>query len=74
MYVIGRDWCGPCQSLKTDVFNSEAFEFKSENLVLLEIDMPRRSDSITPEKKAKNIILITKHNPNGGYLNIVHLI
>ncbi|WAC02695.1 thioredoxin family protein [Lacinutrix neustonica] len=73
MYFTGSDWCGPCKSLKTDFFNSDAFIVKSENFVLLEIDMPRRSDIITPEQKAKNIILIKKYNPNGGYPNIVAL-
>ena len=46
--------------LKTDFFNSEAFELKSKNFVLLMVDMPRRLDIITEEQRNKNKKVIKK--------------
>ncbi|AUC81193.1 thioredoxin family protein [Lacinutrix sp. Bg11-31] len=73
IYFTGSDWCGPCKMLKKDFFNTEAFEAKAENFVLLMIDMPRRLDIITPEQKKKNKVLVKKYNQKGGYPNLVAL-
>lgn len=73
IYFTGSDWCGPCKSLKKDFFNTEAFEEKSKNFVLLMVDMPRRIDIITPEQKEKNKEIVKKYNKSGGYPNIVAL-
>lgn len=73
MYFTGSDWCGPCKMLKTDFFNTESFEKKAENFILLKVDMPRRLDIITPEQKKKNKILVKKYNKKGGYPNLVVL-
>jgi len=70
---LGSDWCGPCKALKKDFFNTEAFEKKAENFVLLMIDMPRRLDVITPEQKKKNTKVVAKYNQSGGYPNLVAL-
>lgn len=38
----GSDWCPPCQALKRDVLDTEAFvSFANENLHLVELDFPR---------------------------------
>jgi thioredoxin-related protein len=46
----GSDWCGWCKRLKAEVFSKPEFQdYASKNLVLLEIDFPRRkpqSDAI----------------------------
>ena len=73
MYFTGSDWCGPCKMLKKDFFNTVAFEEKSENFILLMVDMPRRLDIITPNQKKKNKALVKKYNQKGGYPNIVAL-
>ncbi len=73
IYFTGSDWCSPCKMLKEDFFNTEAFETKAENFVLLMVDMPRRIDIITPEQKKKNKILVKKYNKKGGYPNLVVL-
>ena len=39
----GSDWCGWCKKLSASVFNKPAFkEWAAENVVLLELDYPRR--------------------------------
>ena len=39
----GSDWCGFCIKLKKDVFDTEEFKkFAEKNLVLVEVDFPRR--------------------------------
>lgn len=40
----GTDWCPPCKRLKRDVFEKDGFdEWAKENVVLLELDFPRRT-------------------------------
>lgn len=73
IYFTGSDWCGPCKSLKKDFFNTDAFEKKSKNFVLLMIDMPRRLDIITAEQKKKNKVIVSKYNTKGSYPNLVAL-
>ncbi len=73
VYFTGSDWCAPCKMLKKDFFNSESFIDKSENFVLLMVDMPRRSDIISSEQKKKNEAVVSKFNSSGGYPNLVAL-
>ena len=73
MFFTGSDWCTPCKSLKHDFFNTENFEKKAEDFVLLMVDIPRRTDVITKEQRTKNEALVAKYNKNGGYPNIVVL-
>ena len=53
----GSDWCGWCVRLKNEVFNKETFKlWADENVVLLELDYPRRKQ--LPEAlKAQNTSL-----------------
>ena len=40
----GSDWCGWCKKLKREVFDTNEFKsWAQENVVLLELDYPRRS-------------------------------
>lgn len=40
----GSDWCPPCIQIKRDILTTERFKaYASENLVLLELDFPRRT-------------------------------
>jgi protein disulfide-isomerase len=39
----GSDWCGPCISLRKQVFSSPAFRaYADKNLVIVEVDYPRQ--------------------------------
>ena len=73
VYFTGSDWCSPCKMLKKDFFNTPKFEEKANEMVLLMVDMPRRSDIITPEQKEKNLNLVHTYNSSGGYPNLVAL-
>jgi thioredoxin-related protein len=48
----GSDWCGPCIQMKKVVFSKEAFlNYAQTNLILVEIDYPRRK--ALPEEVTK---------------------
>lgn len=50
----GSDWCGWCIRLEKEVFKKEAFqEYAAENLVLVEIDFPKKKEQ-SAELKAQN--------------------
>ena len=50
----GSDWCPPCIALKKNVFDSKEFKaYAKDNLVLVELDFPRRK-KIEAEQKAYN--------------------
>lgn len=69
----GSDWCAPCKMLKEDFFDSDEFEIKSKQFVLLMIDIPRRTDIITEEQRKKNFEVVRKYNKEGSYPNLVAL-
>ena len=69
----GSDWCAPCKMLKEDFFDSDEFETKSKQFVLLMIDIPRRTDIITEEQRKKNFEVVRKYNKEGSYPNLVAL-
>lgn len=48
----GSDWCGWCIKLDKEVFSQPKFkEYASKNLVLLELDFPRRKELPENERK-----------------------
>ncbi|MCH1478771.1 thioredoxin family protein [Crocinitomicaceae bacterium] len=54
MFFTGSDWCGWCIRLQKEVFFQEDFKkWASENVVLLELDFPRRK-ALSPELKEQN--------------------
>ena len=54
MDFTGSDWCGWCIMLDKEVFSKPEFkEYASKNLVLLELDFPRRK-KMSPEITAQN--------------------
>ncbi|GAB5400036.1 MAG: hypothetical protein Aureis2KO_16210 [Aureisphaera sp.] len=67
IYFTGSDWCTPCKALKTDFFATEAFAERSNNMVLVMIDYPRRMDIITEEQRAYNKTIMAKYNKNGSF-------
>src|SRR4029077_18285699 len=48
----GSDWCGWCIKLDKDIFSQPQFKnYAHDNLVLVELDFPRRKSQPTDEKK-----------------------
>lgn len=65
LYFTGSDWCGPCKVLDKELFHTEKFkELSDKNLVLLEVDIPRRHDLLSPDKISENLYLKEKYKVN----------
>ncbi len=61
----GSDWCGWCIKLKKEVFETPEFEaYAAKNLVLVELDFPRKKE-ISAELKATNKALAAKYGVEG---------
>lgn len=67
MVFSGSDWCAPCIRLKKTLFSSEDFlKMAAEELVLLELDFPRKSKNTLLEDRQKhNKELAAKYNQRG---------
>ncbi len=51
----GSDWCGWCMKLRAEVFTQPEFEdYANKNLVLVEIDFPKRKPLPAAQKKANS--------------------
>ena len=51
----GSDWCGWCFRLKEEVFSKSAFKnYASNNLILLELDFPRKKSQLSNIKQQNN--------------------
>ena len=65
MDFTGSDWCGWCIMLDKEVFSKPEFkEYASKNLVLLELDFPRKKQ-MPPEITAQNERLLMKYGIQG---------
>ena len=65
MDFTGSDWCGFCIKLDKEVFATKEFaEYAAKNLVLVQLDFPRRKELAADLKKA-NAALQSKYNVNG---------
>jgi len=68
----GSDWCGWCIKLNKEVFSTPEFsEYANKNLVLVEVDFPRKKEQ-TPEQKKANAALQEKYKIQ-GYPTIIVL-
>jgi len=68
----GSDWCGWCIKLKNEVFDKKEFkEYADKNLVLVEVDFPRKKEQSAEQKKA-NRELAQKYGIR-GYPTIIVL-
>lgn len=62
IYFTGSDWCGPCKILDDQLFHTEKFKsLADKDLVLLEVDIPRRRDLVAPAKMKENLYLQKKY-------------
>ena len=72
MDFTGSDWCGWCIMLDKEIFSKPEFkEYASKNLVLLELDFPRRKE-ISAATMAQNQRLAMQYQIQ-GYPTIVVL-
>ena len=61
----GSDWCGWCKLLDQEVFSKPQFkEYASKNLVLVEIDFPKRK-KMSEEARAQNLQLAYRYQVQG---------
>lgn len=61
----GSDWCGWCIKLDKEVFSTPEFkEYATKNLVLMEVDFPRRKE-VSATLKSQNEELAQKHGIQG---------
>ena len=61
----GSDWCGWCIKFDKDVFSQPKFkDYAHDNLVLVELDFPRRKSQPTEERK-QNMQLAQKYEVLG---------
>ena len=61
----GSDWCGWCIKLDKDIFSQQEFKnFAHDNLVLVELDFPRRK-SLPVEEKKQNVQLAQQYEVLG---------
>jgi protein disulfide-isomerase len=61
----GSDWCGWCMKLKAEVFSQPEFEeYANKNLVLVEVDFPRRK-KLSEEQQKANFALQEKYKIEG---------
>lgn len=42
LFFTGSDWCGWCKRLQSEVFRTSDFKVWSEDIVLVELDFPKR--------------------------------
>ena len=62
IYFTGSDWCGPCKILDDKLFHTKKFKtLADKNLILLEVDIPRRKDLVAPAKLKENLYLQKKY-------------
>jgi len=66
----GSDWCPPCRALHNNVFTSAEFnEFAAKNLILVEVDFPRKKEQTEQLKKANREL--AKKQEIDGYPTVI---
>jgi thioredoxin-related protein len=61
----GSDWCGWCIKLNKEVFSTPEFaEYAGKNLVLVEVDFPRKK-ALSPQQKQANDALAAQYKIEG---------
>ena len=70
----GSDWCGPCIQMERVVFSKEAFlNFAQANLILVEVDYPRRK-TLPEEVTKQNELLLHRYSiENSGLPTLILL-
>jgi thioredoxin-related protein len=65
----GSDWCGPCNKMRKEIFENEAFnKYASKNLILVNADFPRlKKNQLDQKQQAHNNIVAEKYNTKGAF-------
>lgn len=72
MLFTGSDWCPNCKQLEKEVLGTAEFQqFAQQNLVLLEVDFPRKKQAISKDQRTHNEELAAQFNPKGIFPYIV---
>lgn len=72
MDFTGSDWCGWCIKLDKTVFQKPEFkEFAAKNVILMEVDLPKKKE-LAPELKKQNEAL-KKQYLMGGFPTVLLL-
>ena len=62
----GSDWCGYCIMLRQNVFDKPDFDaYAKDKFVLVEVDLPRAQNKISPEQMKKNQALAEQYRVGG---------
>lgn len=70
----GSDWCGPCIEMEKIVFSQAAFlHFAKANLILVEIDYPRRKTLPEKVKKQNDLLKRQYRIDRSGFPTVVLL-
>ncbi|GLB48688.1 thioredoxin family protein [Neptunitalea lumnitzerae] len=65
LFFTGSDWCGWCKRLQKEVFQQQDFvTWAKENVVLLELDFPRRKQ-LEKQQQLQNYFLQQKFGVRG---------
>jgi thioredoxin-related protein len=68
----GSDWCGWCQKLKAEVFDTKEFaDWAAKNVVLLELDFPKTKELDEATKKQNE--KLKKEHKITGYPTIIFM-
>jgi len=75
MNFSGSDWCRSCMILKQSILNTPEFSaFANKELVLLDIDFPRKKKNrLSKEQTKYNEKLAEKYNKKGQFPTIIIL-
>ncbi len=65
----GSDWCGPCMSMRNEIFDAPAFLAMADtSIVMVNADFPRnKKNQLDKKRKAANEQLADKYNPEGKF-------
>ena len=68
----GSDWCGWCKKLKKAVFDTETFQnWAAENVILFELDYPRRTPQAPAIKEQNRQLQQTFRSVVRGYPTVL---
>lgn len=72
MEFTGSDWCPPCKALHKNILSTKEFlDYAKKNLILVELDFPRRKSQSDELKKANRAL--AKEYKIEGYPTVIIL-
>ena len=72
LFFTGSDWCGWCIKLQNEVFKTSDFEKWSNDLVLVELDFPKRTpqdESIKAQNRQLQSMFKVRGYPSVHFVN-----